>query len=316
MSIPLGLLDALKVRYAEPHRHYHTWAHIESLLTHFCRWESHFHRPEPVLWALYWHDAIYDPRAPDNEERSAQLLEQEVIGHLPPVDIAFAAQIIRATAGHRVPEGLSGPDADDLALFLDLDLSSFAASESDFAQKQHNIRAEYDFVPDDRFRTARKAILTDFLGRERLYLTDLAHAEWDQKARANLARSISGLELAWRRRENRDGSGRCQVRFCYLDAGAPHGLAERGLQDGDIGIICSRECRGCHVGMGLAGWQGQQEQAREHIAQKRTRGHRPVLHFVRGMLMSRLVSESGCPGNSSGGPSAVVALFTETLWVD
>ncbi len=194
MNVPPGLLDALKARYGEPQRHYHTWAHIESLLANFRRWESHFHRPEPVLWALYWHDAIYDPRASDNEEQSARLLEQEAAGHLAPEDIAFAAQIIRATAGHRVPEGLTGPDADDLSLFLDLDLSSFAALESDFAQKQHDIRAEYDFVPDERFRIARKAILKDFLGRETLYLTDLAHAEWDQQARANLARAISGLE--------------------------------------------------------------------------------------------------------------------------
>ena len=194
MSVPTGLIEALKVRYAEPQRHYHTWAHIEALLGHFRRWESHFHRPEPVLWALCWHDAIYDPRASDNEERSAQLLAQEAAGHLPPEDIAFAAQIIRATAGHRVPEGLTGPDADDLALFLDLDLSSFAAPEPAFAQKQHDIRVEYAFVPDDTFRTARKAILKEFLGRERLYLTDLAHAEWDQQARANLARTIAVLE--------------------------------------------------------------------------------------------------------------------------
>ena len=194
MSVPAGLIEALKVRYAEPQRHYHTWAHIEALLGHFRRWESHFHRPEPVLWALYWHDAVYNPRASDNEEQSARLLEREAAGHLPPEDIAFAAQIIRATAGHRVPEGLTGPDADDLALFLDLDLSSFALPEPAFAQMQHDIRAEFDFVPDDMFRTARKAILKDFLGRERLYLTDLAHAEWDRSARANLARSIAGLE--------------------------------------------------------------------------------------------------------------------------
>jgi predicted metal-dependent HD superfamily phosphohydrolase len=194
LSVPAGLLDALKVRYAEPQRHYHTWAHVEALLKHFRRWESHFHRPKPVLWALYWHDAIYDPAAADNEDQSAQLLEQEAAGHLPPYDIAFAAKIIRATAEHKVPEGLTGPDADDLALFLDIDLSSFAAPAAAFAQKQHDIRAEYAFVPEDVYNAARGAILKDFLGRERLYLSDLAHAEWDEAARENLAWSIADLE--------------------------------------------------------------------------------------------------------------------------
>ena len=93
-----------------------------------------------------------------------------------------------------MPEGLTGPDADDLALFLDIDLSSFAAPAAAFAQKQHDIRAEYALVPEDVYNAARSAILKDFLGRERLYLSDLAHAEWDEAARENLAWSIADLE--------------------------------------------------------------------------------------------------------------------------
>ena len=194
--IPEKLIGTLRQRYSEPQRKYHSWAHIEALLKHYHRWKSHFHRPEPVLWALYWHDAIYDPRASDNEEQSAQLLEREAVGHLPPDDIAFAAAIIRATAGHRIPEGMTGPDAEDLALFLDMDLSAFALPEPAFEQMQRDIRAEYSFVPEDRYRAARGAILKDYLARERLYLTDLAHAAWDKAARANLARVVRSLGQA------------------------------------------------------------------------------------------------------------------------
>ena len=82
--IPAPLLEGLRTRYAEPQRHYHNWLHIEAMLKHFRRWEDEFHRPEPVLWALYWHDAVYDPLAQDNEEQSAQLLEREASGHLTP----------------------------------------------------------------------------------------------------------------------------------------------------------------------------------------------------------------------------------------
>jgi len=32
--LPESLLDNLKARYAEPHRHYHTIAHVEALLRH------------------------------------------------------------------------------------------------------------------------------------------------------------------------------------------------------------------------------------------------------------------------------------------
>ncbi len=192
--IASALIDLLKARYGEPARHYHSWDHIEALLRHYRRWEVHFHRPEPVLWALYWHDAIYDPQAKDNEEQSAVLLEREARGHLPADDIAFAATIIRATAAHKVPDGLGHEDAADTALFLDLDLSILGAPVPVYDRYETDIRKEYAFVPEAAFRAGRGAILEGFLARERLYLTDFAHAEWDLRARENLKRAIAALE--------------------------------------------------------------------------------------------------------------------------
>tara|TARA_B100000614_G_scaffold262883_1_gene299529 strand:- start:3268 stop:3840 length:573 start_codon:yes stop_codon:yes gene_type:complete len=187
-------MEALRQRYAEPQRHYHTWAHIEALLEHYRRWVRYLNRPGPVLWALYWHDAIYDPKAKDNEEKSAQLLEREAAGHLSPHDVDFAAAMIRATATHTVPEGLSAQDAEDLALFLDMDLSILGAPEPIYDRYEQDIRAEYAFVPEEAYRAGRGAILTGFLSRPRLYFTDIAHAEWDASARSNLARAVRALE--------------------------------------------------------------------------------------------------------------------------
>ena len=192
--IPAPLLEGLRTRYAEPQRHYHTWSHIEATLKHFRRWEDEFHHPEPVLWALYWHDAVYDPLAQDNEEQSAQLLEREASGHLTPEDTAFAAKMIRATAEHVVPPGLNAQDTADLALFLDLDLFILGAPKSVYDRYEADIRAEYAFMPDDAFRTARTATLQGFLSRERLYFTQQAHREWEETARANLERAIAVLE--------------------------------------------------------------------------------------------------------------------------
>ena len=192
--IPAPLIASLRRRYDEPQRHYHTWAHIEALLGHYGRWVRYLHRPKPVLWALYWHDAIYDPQAKDNEEQSARLLEQEAAGHLSPDDIAFAATLIRATADHKLPDGLTGRETEDLSLFLDLDLSILGAPQPVYDRYEQDIRAEYAFVPEETFRSVRAGILKGFLSRERLYFTDLAHAEWDETARANLARAVRGLE--------------------------------------------------------------------------------------------------------------------------
>ena len=146
--IPAFLLKGLRTRYAEPQRHYHDWLHIEVMLEHFRRWEDKFHRPEPVLWALYWHDAIYDPLAKDNEEQSAQLLERETSGYLKPEDMAFAATMIRATADHVVPSGLNVQDTADLALFLDIDLFILGGPQPVYDRYEAAIRAEYAFMPE------------------------------------------------------------------------------------------------------------------------------------------------------------------------
>lgn len=191
--IPAALADGLKARYDEPQRHYHSWHHIDALLCHYRRWETHFHRPVPVLWALYWHDAIYDPRAKDNEAQSAVLLEREAQGHLPAEDIALAATIVRATTAHKVPDGLSPEDAADTALFLDLDLSILGAPVHVYDRYENDIRKEYAFVPEAAFRAGRGAILKNFLARERLYFTEICAADWEATARANLARAIAAL---------------------------------------------------------------------------------------------------------------------------
>src|SRR5262245_48769827 len=68
---PVG--EELLRRWSEPWRHYHTLGHLR-----FCLGEldaaSAAPTDRPLLEAAIWlHDAIYDPRAKDNEERSAAL---------------------------------------------------------------------------------------------------------------------------------------------------------------------------------------------------------------------------------------------------
>lgn len=192
--VPEPLIEALKDRYAEPQRHYHTWTHISALKRHYDRLSPYLARPSAVLWALYWHDAIYDPMAKDNEEQSALLMLSEGQGHLQPADLDFAATIIRATAKHLVPDGLALEDAADLSFFLDMDLSILAAPDAVFDQYERDVRAEYAAVPEEAFRKGRSAILKTFLARPRLYFTDACAADWEAAARDNLARSIAALE--------------------------------------------------------------------------------------------------------------------------
>jgi predicted metal-dependent HD superfamily phosphohydrolase len=189
-----SLIDGLKARYAEPQRHYHTWTHIEALLGHFDDVAAQWHDPTAVRWALYWHDAIYDPQAADNEDMSADLLIEQARSELETDSLRRAARIIRATKAHEMPDGLPEMEASDLACFLDIDLSILASPEPVFDRYEAQIRAEYAFVPVDIYRQARSGVLTRFLTRERLYFSDHFYKLWEVAARKNLRRSIARLE--------------------------------------------------------------------------------------------------------------------------
>ena len=67
----------LRARYAEPHRRYHNLVHVEAVSRPLISWllrnRSLMTIGLVVRLAAWFHDAVYDPRATDNEERSAQL---------------------------------------------------------------------------------------------------------------------------------------------------------------------------------------------------------------------------------------------------
>lgn len=195
-DMPPALLAELRARHGEPQRAYHGWAHIEALL----RWRDEvadrLADPAAVLWAILFHDAVYDPRASDNEERSARLLEAADAPGLAPAVRARAARLVRMTAAHAIPDGLPPNEAADAALFLDMDLSILGAPLTAFDAYEAAIRREYAHVPDDAFRSGRAAILRRFLARERIYLSDWGRERFEAAARENVTRSLEALEAA------------------------------------------------------------------------------------------------------------------------
>ncbi len=194
MSVPSHVIAGLKTRYDEPQRHYHSWAHVEALLRHFETLRAKMSDAGPVLWALYYHDAVYDPKAPDNEEQSAELLRVEAAEHLAADDLQFAYDIIIGTKTHELVGDWPDAKRADMALFLDMDLSILAAPEPVFDQYERDVRAEYAFVPEDAFKAGRAAILKRFLERDRIYYTATCRDRWEAVARANLSRSIEALQ--------------------------------------------------------------------------------------------------------------------------
>ena len=184
----------LRRRYAEPHRAYHGQSHIDAMLDGLHRLGAAIADPARVELAIWYHDAIYDPAAPDNEARSAALLRHEMAGLADPVLLDAAETMVRLTAGHTLPPELSGPRRGDCALFLDLDLAVLGASPEDYAAYERGIAAEYlPLHGAAAYGAGRAAFLRGMLDRPRLFHTDRFHAALDGPARANLRRALDAL---------------------------------------------------------------------------------------------------------------------------
>jgi predicted metal-dependent HD superfamily phosphohydrolase len=145
--------------------------------------------PDEVEFAIWLHDAIYDPRAADNEERSA-LLAREILLRLGTTGAMAdrVGDLVRATK-HGEP-----PLSPDARLLVDIDLSILGQPPDVFDSYERSIRQEYSWVPPATYVAGRSGILRRFLGRHRLYFTDRFESMYARQAKANMTRALLSLE--------------------------------------------------------------------------------------------------------------------------
>jgi len=186
---PTSWFDLLTTLYNEPHRQYHTRQHIADSLAEFDRAHRLASNPVAVEFAIWFHDARYDPRSSENEERSADLAA-DWLSRQGASDVLTDAvrRLVLATKSH---------DADahaDAPLMVDVDLCILGAAPDRFWEYERQIRAEYSWVEDRLFAVKRSQILELFLARPRIYSTPDFFDRLETNARINLAASIRRLQ--------------------------------------------------------------------------------------------------------------------------
>jgi len=144
--------------------------------------------PPALEMALWFHDAIYDPRAKDNEEESARLAEKHLLTAGAPTGFIESVRALVLATRHHDPSLHR-----DAPIMVDIDLSILGKPRGRFDEYERQIRHEYDWVPEPAFRTGRSAILQAFLARPHLYATDLFRDKYEVLARENLAHSLHAL---------------------------------------------------------------------------------------------------------------------------
>ena len=174
------LIDA----YSEPQRKYHTTQHLLECLTIFGENMDCAKEPGEVEIALWFHDAIYDVRASDNEERSAEWAVSALNSAAVEQDrISRIKALVLATKHTALPE------AEDQQLLIDIDLSILGANTERFSEYEQQVRQEYAYVPGFLYRRKRKQILKEFLSRNPIYSTSALRKRFEEQARRNIALS-------------------------------------------------------------------------------------------------------------------------------
>jgi predicted metal-dependent HD superfamily phosphohydrolase len=161
---PAAAFDDLVARYREPHRAYHTLQHLEECFASFDGAPGLAERPGELLVGLWYHDAVYDTHASDNEAASARL----------------AKEVLRSVGASQ-------------ALIGDIDLAILGAPPSRFDEYEDQIRKEYVWVPGPLFDHNRARILRQFLARPAIYMTAHFGARFEAQARVNIQRSLTRL---------------------------------------------------------------------------------------------------------------------------
>jgi predicted metal-dependent HD superfamily phosphohydrolase len=176
-------------KYADTGRHYHDLTHLDEVLRNVDELADFARAPDVVRLAAWFHDAVYDPRADDNEQRSANLAETMLAAmRVDDAVVADVARLVRLTAGHDAVA-----DDPDGAVLCDADLAILAADESRYADYVAGVRLEYTHVPDDEFARGRAAVLQHLLGQPSLFRTPTAYAAWETAARANVLAELARL---------------------------------------------------------------------------------------------------------------------------
>ncbi len=179
-----ALRHDLIAAWNEPQRKYHTEQHLCECLALFEEFQHLAANPHEVELAIWFHDAVYDVKAKDNELKSAEwartALEEAGVSKEKSQRIY---DLIMATE-HSAMDELDTPDKQ---LLVDIDLAILGSEPARFSEYEKQVREEYSYVPNFLFRIKRRQILRSFLDRQPIYSTPELQARFESQARINLS---------------------------------------------------------------------------------------------------------------------------------
>lgn len=174
--------------YNHKNLHYHTLQHLSDMLIELLNVKIFIKDWNAVVFALFYHDCVYNTANFDNEEQSAKIAYQRLSEiNVPQEILSKVNELILATKYHRKNQD------QDINYFIDADLSILGQSTAKYSVYSKNIRKEYEQFPTEIYNHGRKNVLKKFITQDQIYKTDHFNYLYEQQARENLDFEINQL---------------------------------------------------------------------------------------------------------------------------
>ncbi len=169
-------------------RYYHNLTHLDYLYRCLVLVKKEIQDWDLVLFAIFYHDFVYNIHRKDNEKQSAKKAASILTKlSFDKKRIALCVEMINETKGHSISVN------NDINHFTDADLSILGGEWKLYKAYAENVRKEYRFYPDFMYKKGRLSMLNHFLAMPKIYKTHYFFNQFETKARENLKREIGLL---------------------------------------------------------------------------------------------------------------------------
>lgn len=205
-EIKLAWWTKLRDSYCTHWRYYFNLYHIYNILQSFDKYydEEKYGKENKILIELviWFHRIVFLPLDIDftyNVEQSyvivQKFIEKTEYRVITKENMVIIEALVMSVHRHRQKVEFGDEINDSLnKFFLDIILVFLGFDKEQYNTYKELVRLDYLWVEKSEFKVKRKIILQRLLDRERIFITDRLHEEFEEVARANLQNEIDGIE--------------------------------------------------------------------------------------------------------------------------
>jgi predicted metal-dependent HD superfamily phosphohydrolase len=184
---PVRLWSEIETKYTSSSRHYHNLKHLDDLIGKLHPLKDHFSTWTTIVFAVAYHDFVYNVMKGNNEEKSASIAAEKLSGiGVTSLEIDKCKRLIMATRNHEHID-------DETDIFTDADLSILGSDTQTYRDYARLIRKEYKIFPDFVYYPGRQKVLHRFMEMKHIFKSPY-FTQYEAQARENIAWEMGDIQ--------------------------------------------------------------------------------------------------------------------------